>query len=319
MGLFTHKKRNRSQPPRRRRVSSRDGSSSESLSEKPENQYRRGRTIAASSYMRKNAASDKMYSDPSPREKTRKLSSMRRKIMTFLAVTIVSIVVLAGLIWSFTASVVVTFTNTDTLPDAERYQTAVQEYLSNNPTERLRFNMNDEHLTDFVSRKYPEVSRVRQKGFAGFASTRFSIALRKPVVGWQVGRKLHFVDRDGVSFSRNVFEKPNVKIVANSGVEHTPGTAIASARFLGFVGKAVALAQQNGLGVTHATIPAGTSRQVELSIKDVPYRFILSIDRSPAEQVEDMMRSINYFGRSGRSPMYVDIRVEGRAFFRERE
>ncbi|NLA42641.1 hypothetical protein GX865_00565 [Candidatus Saccharibacteria bacterium] len=319
MRLLNKKNSTKKSSAQRRRDSNHRRYSPGSTYTKLDNQYRRGRTIAASGFMQKNAASDKIHGSPSPREKVRKLNNIRRKVMTFLGVLGLLTITLAGLIWSFTASVVVTFSNSDRLPDKKVYEKTIQEYLTKNPTERLRFNLNDSHLTEFVTKAHAEVSSVKQEGFAGFASSNFSIELRRPVVSWQVGRSLYFVDKDGVSFSRNVFDNPSVKIVDNSGVQHTSGTAIASARFLGFVGKSVALAQDNNLNVTHAVIPAGTSRQVELSVRGVPYPFILSIDRSSAEQIEDVMRSINYFGRSGRSPQYVDVRVKGKAFFRERE
>ena len=71
------------------------------------------------------------------------------------------------------------------------------------------------------------------------------------------------------------------------------------------------------MSVNKITIPAGTSRQVEVLINDIPYPFILSIDRLPGGQVEDMQRVIEYFARGGRLPKYVDIRVKGKAFYRE--
>ena len=140
---------------------------------------------------------------------------------------------------------------------------------------------------------------------------------RKPVVLWQVDSVKYFVDANGVSFTKNIYENPKVTIVDNSGVRYTPGTAIASARFLSFVGRSIGVMQSRGMSVNKITIPAGTSRQVEVLINDIPYPFILSIDRLPGGQVEDMQRIIEYFARGGRLPKYVDIRVKGKAFYRE--
>lgn len=319
MALFSsNKKPTRAQPARRRRTDDAgDSSSRGSFGANSQNHYRRGRTIAASSYTRTKSNSEKIHGDYSPREKVHRLNNLRRRIAAVLLCVGVGAIILSALIWSFTATVLVTFSNVDTLPERDKYEVAIQNYLEKNPTERLRFNLNDAHLTEFVSKEHPEVARITQEGFAGFASSEFAVELRSPVVSWQVGRTQYYVDKDGVSFSHNVFANPEVIIVDNSGVEHTTGTAIASARFLSFVGRTVAIAQQNGLAVSQVAIPAGTSRQVELSVQGVEYPFILSIDRSPGEQVEDSVRSLQYFQREGRTPAYVDVRVKGRVFFRE--
>ncbi len=317
MGLFSRNKTKKNTPARRRSTARSTTADSEKPSSLYANQYRRGRTIAASDYMRKNAVNEKLHGEASPREKTRQLNKMRKTLVTASWVIGIGSIVLAGLIASFTANVVISFSGVDSIPDASRYEKSIQEYLSKNPTERFRFNLEDAHLTKYVVAEHPEVSSVVQDGFAGFASSGYTIALRKPVVSWQVGKQQYFVDNDGVSFARNLFSDPRVKIVDNSGVQHSAGTAIASERFLSFVGRSVALAQDNSLTVEKVSIPAGTSRQVELFIKDTPYPFILSIDRSAGEQIEDVLRSIQYFTRVGKSPLYVDVRVKGRAFFRE--
>ena len=141
--------------------------------------------------------------------------------------------------------------------------------------------------------------------------------MRQPIVSWKVDATNYFVDAQGVSFTESVYPSPNVTIVDNSGVRHTAGTAIASERFLSFVGRAVALAQQNELEVRNVNIPAGTSRQVSFEVRGVNYPIILSIDRSAAEQIEDALRAINYFKRQQKNPDYIDVRVKGKAFYRE--
>ena len=309
------KKKNTNQPARRRVASGetdRSGAGRES-----QNHFKRGRTIAAGSYARQKSTNDKIHGDLSPREKAHRLHMARKKVTTILVCLLVFSVVLAALIWSFTATVLVSFSHQAQVPYQAEYEESIQEYLSRNPTERLRFNLDESHLTEFVSQQYPEVAQVTQEGFAGFAASDFVIELRSPVVSWQVGRTQYFVDKDGVSFERTVFDSPEVRVVDNSGVEYTAGTAIASARFLSFVGRAVAIAQQRGLEVSQVAIPAGTSRQVELLLKNVSYPLIFSIDRSPGEQVEDGLRAMKHFTESGRTPAYVDVRVKGRAFFRE--
>jgi len=91
---------------------------------------------------------------------------------------------------------------------------------------------------------------------------------------------------------------------------------VASNRFLGFVGRIVALSKSSGYTVTQAVLPVGTTRQLEIRLKDVVPIVRLSIDRPAGEQVEDMSRTLGYFIGRGEAPAYVDVRVSGKAFYR---
>lgn len=256
-------------------------------------------------------------SNATPREKVHHLTNLRRKLSFVFSVLLVVIILLAVFLQQFTAGVQVEFGDAAHVSDDKIYEQVIQEYLAQNPLERLRFNMGGEKLNTFVISQRPEVENISQLGYAAPVTSSFEITLRKPVVSWQVQDKQYFVDAHGVSFTDNVYPVPAVKIVDNSGVEHTSGTAIASARFLNFVGKAVALAQQDSMKVAQVAIPTGTSRQVEVSLEGHPYPVIMSIDRPAGEQVEDMQRVVQFFDKQGRTPRYVDIRVKGKAFFRE--
>lgn len=253
-----------------------------------------------------------------PREKVHHLSHMRRKLSALLIGALVAIITIAVFLQQFTASVVISL---DDVPHdaamAARYERSVQEYLSHNPLQRLRFNLDESKLTRHVQEQYAEVEQITNLGFEALVTTEFKVGLREPVVSWQVDDDVYYVDADGVSFSRNYYSEPPVKIVDNSGVDYTAGTAIASERFLRFVGQAVAQAKERGIVVTEVSIPAGTSRQAALTLEGRPYQVIMSIDRSVGEQVEDMSNALSFFDTMDWHPTYVDLRVKGKAFFRE--
>lgn len=282
-------------------------------------QFRRGRTLPGTTSARLQASEARAVKTATPREKLHHLAYVRRRIAGAFGIVLACVTVLLIVLWQFTASVVLQTTAAYSVPqaDLDDYAKTIQRYFADNPTERLRINLRQMQLNEFVARHHPEVLSIAQQGSAGFTKTAFLVQLRKPVVSWRVDAAQYFVDAHGVSFTKNAFAAPSVTIVDSSGVRHTPGTAIASARFLGFVGQAVALAQQNKLSVQQVTIPAGTSRQVELSTKDASYPFILSIDRSPGEQIEDVLRVRAHFHKTGATPRYVDVRVKGKAFYRE--
>lgn len=320
MALF-HSKKNTSRVPARRRytyaATGVEGDKKAQVRERKAVQYRRGRTLAGSTQARLRSSESSALQAATPREKAHHLASLRRKIIGMLIAVSGVAAFLLVVLWQLSAGVSVQLSRQAFEKDSVAYEAAIQRYLDENPSERLRFNLNETRLSEFVSRLHPEVETITQQGADALAQTQFIVTPRTPLASWQVGGAQYYVDSHGVSFTKNLHEAPPVTIVDNSGVQHTPGTAIASERFLGFVGRTVALAQQNELVVTSVSIPAGTSRQIELSVEGVEYPIILSIDRSPAEQVEDALRAVRHFKVAGTSPQYVDLRVRGKAFFRE--
>lgn len=252
-----------------------------------------------------------------PREKVHHLTRVRKKLSFVLSGLLFVIVVLGVFLQQFTASVVVQFGDAPRVDDVENYEQVVQDYLSQNPLERLRFNVNEKRLNDFVSANLPEVEYIEPAGYAGLVTSGFDVTLRKPVVSWLVDDQQYFVDQHGVSFTKNVYDEPGVKIVDESGVSYTAGAAIASERFLTFVGQAVALTEQYDLQAKEVSIPTGTSRQVEMRLEGRNYPVTMSIDRSVGEQVEDMSRVVLYFDAQPTKPRYIDLRVKGKAFYRE--
>jgi hypothetical protein len=152
----------------------------------------------------------------------------------------------------------------------------------------------------------------------GIGVTNFAVTMRTPVAGWQINNKQYYVDSNGYPFESNYFPDPSVQIVDNSGITYKLGTttAIASNRFLSFVGRIVSLTKASGYTVTQAILPPETTRELEVRLKETSYYVKLSIDRPAGEQVEDMVTAIKYFTAHGQSPQYIDVRVSGKAFYK---
>ena len=280
-------------------------------------EFRRGRTMPGSTRWRLESADKRAINAATPREKVHHLSRLRRMLMVALGAIVAIAGVTLFILMQFTSTVKVESADRYEIADYQPYVATVQEYLGRHPLERLRFNLNSKSLNNYVISQHPEVETITQEGLDGFATSSYSIAMRKPVVGWDVGADQYYVDANGVSFEKNFFNDPTVKIIDNSGIDYIPGTAVASERFLSFVGRVVSLANAQSLTVEKVTIPAGTTRQVQLSVVGYAFPIILSIDRSAGEQVEDMTRALQYLRAQGRSAQYIDLRVKGKAFYRD--
>ena len=304
MQLFRFRKKT-SEVPRRRRSLDADAS----FEPRTQYAYRRNQTISG---IRPEAPAD------SPRGKVHSLAEQRRKVAGLFAMVFAAVVVLTLLLTQLVAQLTVT-TSTRQLTTAFEsapYEAAIQEYLGINPAERLRFTLSEERLSSFVATQLPEVEALKVSGVRNMVTTQFSVTFRQPVAGWVIDGKQHYVDAQGIVFDKNYYEAPTVQIIDQSGIDPERGTAVAGSRLLAFLGRVVARAGESGLTVTEAVLPANTTRQLQVRLKDIPTVVTFSIDRGAGEQVEDMTRSLKYLQSQGIAATTLDIRVSGRAAYK---
>lgn len=311
MALFSKKQ---SDTPRRRQGMSTNERITENVLEE-HHTFRRNRTLTGSMSSKVVSTNEAKGELKSPRVQSHDLARKRRHIGLALLLVVIVASFLYWLISQFTAGVVVEAQDVSIRLDPV-YEKTIQEYLSKQPAERLRFLLNETSLNEYMQAATPEVASIKAEGSAGFGKSIFIVTLRAPIAGWSVNGRQDYVDSSGVSFGRNYFATPSLEIVDNSGAGPSAGQAVASDQFLGFVGRLVGLTKASGYTVAQVIIPQGTTRQVELHLANITYPIKLSVDREPAEQVEDMVRSIKWFGGNNVSPQYLDVRVSGKAFYR---
>jgi hypothetical protein len=278
--------------------------------------FRRNRTLVGSLSASVSSANELGGDLRSPRAHVHHLTAHRRRLSSILLVVIVGSGLLVWLLYEFTAGITISPTASGLVINEQRYKQAINDYFAGRPIERLRFMLNEAQLSDYLINNTAEVAAVHNGGSSGLASSQFDLTFRRPVAGWLIKSQQYYVDKDGVSFQLNYFERPTVKIADQSGVPQSTGNAVASSQFLRFVGRAVELARGSGLIVEQAVIPVGTTRQIEMRTTGHNYPVKLSLDRPVGEQVEDMQRSIAYMDAHHLNPAYIDVRVSGKAFYR---
>lgn len=305
------KKTNKSQPSRRQNI---DRSSVETVShEASESQYRRNRTISSHRHL------DRTGADGSPRMKAHELMRKRRKIGGILLIVALVVTLLVVLVLQFTARVTVDSSDKALARsiDASSYEPVILDYLGVHPIERLRFVLNEDGLTEFMKVTAPEVAYVKQSASDEIGQTRFSLSFRVPVAVWQIGDSRLYVDNHGVVFSNNYYAEPGLKIVDQSGINPEQGSTVVSTRLLSFVGRLVSLSEQgSSYTVNQVILPIGTTRQIDIKLKNVGPTVRLSIDREVGEQTEDMINALDYIKKHKLTPTYIDVRVSGRAVYR---
>ena len=272
-------------------------------------QYRRNQTLSGVS---RTSMAD------TPRGQAHQLTIQRRKVGGIFAIVLVAVIFLAILLTQLMAQVSVT-SSTKPLTTSftgENYEKAVNNYLGLHPAERLRFALNEDALSVYVSAALPEVESIKVSGVKDIVDTEFTVTFRQPVAGWQINGNQFYVDASGVVFETNYYDAPAVQIVDESGISPEEGTTVAGSRLLGFLGKVVAQAGERGYQVTQAILPAGMTRELDIQLKNISTRVKLSTDRGAGEQVEDMSRSIIYLKSKNLNPQYIDVRISGRAAYK---
>lgn len=82
----------------------------------------------------------------------------------------------------------------------------------------------------------------------------------------------------------------------------------------------IALLEQDltdlGVHVIKFILPTGTSRELYVDVEGVNYYFKVSMDRDAAMTAEDMVRMMKYLREREISPEYVDVRVQGKAYYK---
>ena len=131
--------------------------------------------------------------------------------------------------------------------------------MDSHPLSRLQFVLDENDLSIYVAGRMPEVVSVSQRGMKSLGQTKFNLVVRTPVAGWRINDKQYYVDSKGISFDRNYFAEPDVQIIDENSKSLPTGIAIASNRFLGFVGRVVSIARSSGYIVTQAIIPVDTT------------------------------------------------------------
>lgn len=318
--MFPFKNKNKnSDVPRRRQVNAGEQRRERAAERESEQTYdfRRNRTMSGSlSSSVSSSAEGGAGGLQSPRTHVHHLTLKRRQLLSVFLVVVAVSSLLAFILFNFTVDPVADSSDHSISLNKTYYEKTIEDYLNKHPIERLRFALDEKKLNEYLQSTVPEVESVEQGSMASLGKSDFTLVMRQPVAGWVIGGKQYFVDKSGVPFEKNYYESPKVAVVDESGVRQESGAVVASSRFLAFVGRVVAEAESHGLVVEQAIIPRDTTRQLQVKLEGRAYPIKLSLDRSPAEQIEDAQQVVEYFDVKGQSPAYVDVRVLDKAYYR---
>ena len=120
----------------------------------------------------------------------------------------------------------------------------------------------------------------------------------------------------------DIIAEKNAKKVAPAVLEPTVDISDENAntklskRVKEFVARLEDDVRDEGYVIDHVILPLNKVREIHVYIKERNEYYKMIIDRSSAVQAEDMGRMIRYLDKKKIKPTYVDLRVEGKAFYK---
>lgn len=111
-----------------------------------------------------------------------------------------------------------------------------------------------------------------------------------------------------------VIEETEYKIVAQIIDEDNRGQI--SMRVKSYIAQLEQDFQDAGYRVAKVTLPTGMSRELYIDLEGREEYYKVNTDRGSAVTVEDVERMMRYLDEHDLHPEYVDVRVEGRAYYK---
>ncbi len=279
--------------------------------------FRRSRTLTGTTSEKVTAGAQARSQLKTSRLQAHELHQLRNRILHILAVVGIFIVMLSYLMLVYIGTFKIVYSQPGGSPHTTSYQQTAQQYFAKHPLERFGFSVNRKQFASDMQAAHPELASVDiDKSWYG-GNARFVLQFRRPLLVWETGGHRFYVDTQGVAFEYDHFGGKYVSVSDQSGISpSTSGGAVASNQFINFLGKMVGAVNGAGKGsVTDIIIPAST-REVDLKLQGRGYPIKTHTDRDPLKQAEDIKNALKWFDDKKVMPQYIDVRVEGKAYFK---
>ena len=287
-----------------------------SIKPRARNLFARSRTLtrSISAYAQVDSASQSRLL--SPRAHEHHLRSRRRWLALGVFVAFSGALVAMWLLDQFILHPIVELP-TGTRVGASSYTSTINGYFLSHPLARFRFATDKPDLRAYMQQHHSEIADVDLSDADGLVRAKIRLEMRQPVAKWSLGDRTYYVDGSGVAFEMNPRADPSVTVRDESGLPLQSQQLVASTKMMRFIGTTVDLMNQEGLGkVRELVIPPATLKEVDMYIDGRNYRIKMSTERGVVGQISDITHAITYLDGISTDPQYIDVRVEGRAFYR---
>lgn len=131
-----------------------------------------------------------------------------------------------------------------------------------------------------------------------------------------VGLAVVFVMRQVVNVTTQNGETEGPKYAPTVNIVDESGSGYVTERMKEYVGMLEADLRDLGVKMTRAVVPAGKTREVDVYLEGRDEYYKCNLDRGTGVTAEDVVRMREYLVANGLTPGYVDVRVEGKAYYK---
>jgi hypothetical protein len=282
--------------------------------------FRRSRTITGSISSDVRSAAEDNSNLKSHRQHLHELRSHRRGIMLTLVATLVLLGLTGWMLGQYIGTPLQARFDDQLIkpPGMAKYNASLAKYFENHSMEHFAFNLREEELERYMFQEHPEIANIDiEVSYLGEKDILFEF--RRPLLVWKSRNSELYVDKKGVAFTVNYFDPPSVVVEDKSGAQLEQSDIIASSRIIRFLGQVIGYVNEAKIGdVNKVVIPSNSLRQIDMFVSGREYPIKTHIDRQPYSQAQDLIAAVRFFDGKGIAPAYLDARVEGRAFYRDR-
>lgn len=279
--------------------------------------FRRSRTLTGTTSAQVAPSAEKRGQLKTDRLKAHERHQRRQRLFKIA----VGVGCLGAFVWYLGAMFIVTPTIATikgvNAPAVATYQKSITDVLNATMFQHFGFLLKPEVLQAELKQKHAELRSVGVSRTWYGGNVVFDLTFRKPILVWQTGGERFYVDDQGVAFKYNHYAEPAVVVTDESGIApESTGGAVASSRFISFLGQLVGAINQYDKGRVTAIIIPTSTREINLRLEGREYPIKTHIDRDPLEQAEDVASALAYLDSKGVQPAYLDVRVPHKAFYK---
>jgi hypothetical protein len=279
--------------------------------------FRRSRTLTGSISPEVAVSAANRGQLKTERLKLHELKAHRAKLLRILGVVLVITGFLTFLVANFIVSPTLIAAQTSQKQlNAQSYQATIYKYFDDHPIERFGFLLDPSNLEVQLKREHAEIlsTTVDRAWYGG--NVRVGIFFRQPLLVWKTGTQQFYVDNQGIAFTYNHFTEPPVAVTDQTGLPPDQTGAVASTRFIRFLGRMVGAVNEYKKGRVVGVIIPPSTREIDLKLEGRSYPIKTNSDRDPMQQAEDIANTLKFIDEKGIKPQYIDLRVAHKAYYK---
>jgi hypothetical protein len=279
--------------------------------------FRRSRTLTGSASSEIAVPAARRGQLKTDRLKLHELKAHRRRLLRMLGVVLLILGTLGFMLANFIVSPAIVATQPSSKQLTEKaYQDSMFAYFADHPLERFGFLLNDATLEAHLKNQHTELTSIAVERDWYGGNVRIDVFFRQPLLVWKTGQQQFYVDNQGIAFTYNHFAEPAVAVTDQTGLPPDQSGAVASTRFIRFLGRMVGAVNDYKKGKVIAVIIPPSTRQIDLKLEGRDYPIKTNSDRDPLQQAEDVATALTRLDERGVKPQYVDLRVAHRAYYK---